>query len=68
MNRAAEYTRADPDVDLVCLAVADRFEAGMLHCYPCGLAWEISDPIPPACRARLADEHVDGGVQARKGA
>ena len=41
-----------------CYAQPDRCEAGVLRCYPCGLTWEISDPIPPKCPLATNGVHV----------
>jgi hypothetical protein len=32
-----------------CHAQADRHDAGVLRCHPCGLFWEITDRNPPPC-------------------
>lgn len=36
-----------------------RQHSDQMLCGPCGLAWDVGDPEPPACRQRASDAHAD---------
>jgi hypothetical protein len=40
---------------MTCSAVTDRFDRSVMRCHGCGLFWDATDPVPPGCRASVAN-------------
>ena len=48
---------------MTCYATADRYDAAMMRCAFCRLAWDVADPNPPPCPSEFNEPVTDGAAR-----